>query len=108
MKIRASSKVYYGLPQMNNQKQAENSETKSAKKKNIPEVLEEIKADPKLKQIPVVMLTTSDREADIVKSYASGASSFITKPVGLENLKKVVQQLGLYWAVVAKIPHSPE
>jgi len=73
-------------------------------KKNGFEVLEEIKSDPNLKQIPVVMLTTSDREADIVKSYATGASSFITKPVGFENLKKVVEQIGLYWAVVAKIP----
>jgi CheY-like chemotaxis protein len=77
-------------------------------KKNGFEVLEEIKSDPELKQTPVVMLTTSDRETDIVKSYSAGANSYITKPVGFENLKKVVEQLGLYWAVVARIPHPPE
>ena len=77
-------------------------------KKNGFEVLEEIKSDPQLKQTPVVMLTTSDRETDIVKSYSAGANSYITKPVGFENLKKVVEQLGLYWAVVAKIPHPAE
>lgn len=74
-------------------------------KKNGFEVLEEIKADPNLKQTPVVMLTTSDRETDIVKSYSAGASSYITKPVGFDNLKKVIEQLGLYWAVVSKIPN---
>ena len=74
--------------------------------KNGFEVLEEMKADPHLKHIPVIMLTTSDRETDIVKSYASGACSFITKPVGIDKLKEVIKQIGLYWAVVAKIPQQ--
>jgi CheY-like chemotaxis protein len=73
-------------------------------KKNGFEVLNEIKADPALVHIPVVMLTTSDSEADIVKSYAKGACSYITKPMDFDKFQEVVKQFALYWALVARIP----
>jgi CheY-like chemotaxis protein len=73
-------------------------------KKNGFEVLNEIKADPALMHIPVVMLTTSDSEADIVKSYAKGACSYITKPMDFDKFQEVVKQFALYWALVARIP----
>lgn len=73
-------------------------------KKNGFEVLNEMKADPALMHIPVVMLTTSDSEADIVKSYAKGACSFITKPMDFDKFRDVVRQFALYWALVARIP----
>ena len=73
-------------------------------KKNGFEVLNELKADPALMHIPVVMLTTSDNEADIVKSYAKGACSYITKPMDFDKLRGVIRQFSLYWALVARIP----
>jgi len=73
-------------------------------KKNGFEVLNEIKADPALAHIPVVMLTTSDNEADIVKSYAKGACSYITKPMDFDKFRDVVKQFALYWALVATVP----
>jgi CheY-like chemotaxis protein len=73
-------------------------------KKNGFEVLNEIKADPALVHIPVVMLTTSDNEADIVKSYAKGACSYITKPMDFDKFRDVVKQFALYWALVATVP----
>ena len=73
-------------------------------KKNGFEVLNEIKADPNLKHIPVVMLTTSDSEADIVKSYARGACSFITKPMDFDKFRDVIRQFALYWALVSRVP----
>ena len=73
-------------------------------RKNGFEVLNEIKADPALMHIPVVMLTTSDSEADIVRSYAKGACSYITKPMDFDKFRDVVKQFALYWALVARIP----
>lgn len=73
-------------------------------KKNGFEVLQEIKADPRLSHIPVIVLTTSDREADIVKSYAYGACSFIPKPVDFEDFIKLAEQFSFYWALVSRIP----
>jgi len=73
-------------------------------KKNGFEVLNELKADPALVHIPVVMLTTSDSEADIVKSYARGACSYITKPMDFDKFREVVKQFAIYWALVARIP----
>jgi CheY-like chemotaxis protein len=73
-------------------------------KKNGFEVLHEMKQDPALMHIPVVMLTTSDSEADIVKSYAKGACSFITKPMNFEKFREVVNQFAIYWALVARVP----
>ena len=73
-------------------------------KKNGFEVLNEIKSDPALMHIPVVMLTTSDSEADIVRSYAKGACSYITKPMDFDKFRDVVKQFALYWVLVARIP----
>jgi len=75
-------------------------------KKNGFEVLHEMKADPALVHIPVVMLTTSDSEADIVKSYARGACSFITKPMDFDKFRDVIRQFALYWALVSRIPST--
>jgi CheY-like chemotaxis protein len=75
-------------------------------KKNGFEVLNEIKADAALKHIPVVMLTTSDSEADIVKSYARGACSFITKPMDFDKFRDVIRQFAIYWALVSRVPST--
>jgi CheY-like chemotaxis protein len=63
-----------------------------------------MKEDPDLKNIPVVMLTSSNRETDILKSYSNGACSFVSKPVGFENLRKVTHQFALYWSLIASVP----
>ena len=68
------------------------------------EVLQEVKNDENLKTIPVVVLTTSDADEDIVKSYTSGANCYITKPVGLEQFTKVVRSLEEFWFTVVKFP----
>jgi len=68
------------------------------------EVLDAIKADPELRSIPVVMLTTSTRDVDIARSYQGGACSFVSKPVDLEKLKEVVKQFALYWTLVSIVP----
>ena len=73
-------------------------------RKNGFEVLNEIKSDPGLMHIPVIMLTTSDSEADIVKSYAKGACSYITKPMDFDKFREVVKQFALYWVLVARVP----
>jgi CheY-like chemotaxis protein len=61
------------------------------------EALAEIKADPSLKKIPVVIMTTSKSEEDIVRSYLDGANSFIVKPVTFEGLVEVMRAVGHYW-----------
>ena len=75
-------------------------------RKNGLEVLEEMKADPELRHIPVIMLTTSEREQDILTSYTEGASTFIKKPVRLDEFRKVLEQFQAYWALVARLPGS--
>jgi len=71
------------------------------------EALREIKADPELRSIPVVILTTSKEEEDILRSYDLGASSFITKPVAFDALVKLVSNLGGYWFQLVALP-APE
>jgi len=68
------------------------------------EALREIKADPALGDIPVVVLTTSKAEEDIALSYRDGANSFITKPVSFSALLEVVQTLGKYWLQIVDLP----
>ncbi len=68
------------------------------------EALREIKADADLCRIPVVVLTTSAAEEDIIRSYNLGVSGFITKPVTFDGLVKVVRVLGDYWFEIVKLP----
>jgi two-component system response regulator len=68
------------------------------------EVLRRIKTDPKLKSIPVVMLTTSAGEKETIESYNYGANSYIVKPVGFEQFVKVIKDLKLYWMVINSLP----
>jgi CheY-like chemotaxis protein len=75
-------------------------------KKSGLEVLAEIKADPDLKRIPVVILTSSEAEADILRSYNLQANTFITKPVHLKELIEVIKGIENYWFVIAKVPRS--
>lgn len=68
------------------------------------EALKEIKADPDLKSIPVVILTTSKEEEDMVKGYGLGAASYITKPVHFEGLVDLMKALGKYWVEIVELP----
>lgn len=68
------------------------------------EALREIKADPKLKSIPVVVLTTSKTEEDILRSYNLGANCFVTKPVTFEGLVEVVRVLNKHWFQIVELP----
>jgi CheY-like chemotaxis protein len=68
------------------------------------EFLAEIKKDPVLAAIPVVVLTTSDVERDVVASYKLGAAGYITKPVDMEQFIDAVRQLDNYWFVLARLP----
>lgn len=72
------------------------------------EALREIKADPRLRGIPVVILTTSKAEEDVLRSYRDGVNSFITKPVTFTALLEVVQTLGHYWLQVVELPPRAE
>ena len=73
-------------------------------KKDGREALKEIKADPRLKNIRVVILTTSKAEEDIYRSYDLSAASYITKPVTFEQLVEVVKTLGKYWLEIVELP----
>jgi len=68
------------------------------------EALKELKSDPDLKGIPVVILTTSQQEEDMVKGYGLGAASFITKPVNFEGLVDLMKALGKYWVDFVELP----
>lgn len=68
------------------------------------EVLSRIKTDPELRRIPVIVLTTSTREEDIVRSYDLGVNTFISKPVRFEDFIKVVTAIQEYWIVIATLP----
>jgi two-component system response regulator len=73
-------------------------------KKDGRECLKEIKADPRLKNIRVVILTTSKAEEDIFRTYDLSAASYITKPVTFEGLVDVVRTLGKYWLEIVELP----
>jgi two-component system, chemotaxis family, response regulator Rcp1 len=70
------------------------------------EVLEQIKESPALKTIPVVILTTSASEVDILRSYSLHANCYITKPVDLDGFLKVVKSIDNFWLSVVKLPHE--
>lgn len=70
------------------------------------DVLKKIKEDSSFKHIPVVMLTSSKNEQDIVKSYGYGAASYIPKPVSYEEFVKVVDGFNFYWHIINKLPRK--
>jgi CheY-like chemotaxis protein len=73
-------------------------------KKDGREALKEIKADPKLRMIPTVVLTTSEAEEDICRAYGLGVNSFIIKPVTFQSLVDVTKALGKYWLEIVELP----
>jgi len=75
-------------------------------KKDGREALKEIKADPNLRRIPIVVLTTSDEEEDIFRTYDLGVNSFITKPVSFESLVEIMKTLKLYWFEIVELPRE--
>jgi CheY-like chemotaxis protein len=68
------------------------------------EALEEIKADPDLRSIPIVVLTTSKAEEDILRTYNLGANSYITKPVTFGGLVDILKTVGTYWFEIVELP----
>jgi chemotaxis family two-component system response regulator Rcp1 len=77
-------------------------------KKDGREVLEEIKESPVLKSIPVVILTMSASDADILRSYRLHANCYITKPVDLDGFLEVVKSIDSFWLSVVKLPREPQ
>jgi CheY-like chemotaxis protein len=69
------------------------------------EILRRIKADARLQQVPVVMLTSSRQESDVRTSYTLGANSYVVKPVEFDRFTKVVSELGSYWMSLNEVPH---
>jgi CheY-like chemotaxis protein len=68
------------------------------------EVLRQLKADPRTQRIPVVVLTSSAEDQDMIESYQLGVNSYIVKPVDFEQFNQVVQQLGFYWILFNQLP----
>ena len=71
------------------------------------EVLAEVKGDPELRSIPIVVLTTSEAEEDILRSYDLHANAYVTKPVDFERFIEVVKQIDAFFVTVVKLPPSP-
>jgi two-component system response regulator len=71
------------------------------------DVLRRLRADSRTALLPVVVLTSSDEEQDIAESYRLGANSYIRKPVDFNHFVEAVQQLGLYWLLLNKLPPHP-
>ncbi|HOW64635.1 MAG TPA: response regulator [Candidatus Paceibacterota bacterium] len=72
------------------------------------EVLRRLKSDPRTKTIPVVVMTSSHEEADLLRACQSGSNSYIVKPVDFDNFMEAVRQLGLYWLLLNKSPTLPQ
>jgi CheY-like chemotaxis protein len=72
------------------------------------EVLHAIRNDPALKMIPVVMLTSSREEPDLVKCYEIGVNAYVVKPVDFKDFFEAVKQLGVFWAMINEIPPEAE
>ena len=77
-------------------------------KKDGREVLQDIKKDDKLKRIPVVILTTSKAEEDVLKSYNLHANCYVTKPVDLEQFIVVVKSIDMFWLTVVTLPNGKD
>ncbi|WP_054773882.1 response regulator [Methylogaea oryzae] len=73
-------------------------------KKDGREVLAEIKADPSLKRIPVVVITSSEAEQDIIKSYDLHVNCYVSKPMDLDQFVRVVQSIETFWLTIVKLP----
>jgi two-component system response regulator len=69
------------------------------------EVLRRIKADERTKDMPVVMLTSSQEERDVLETYSLGVNSYIVKPVDFSNFVHAVSELGVYWGLLNKLPY---
>jgi two-component system response regulator len=70
------------------------------------EVLQRIRADARTRRLPVVILTSSDEERDLIEAYGRGANSYIRKPVDFAQFIDAVRQLGLYWLILNQVPHD--
>lgn len=68
------------------------------------QVLKQLKSDPRTKTIPIVIMTSSNEERDLVESYSLGANSYIQKPVDFDQFREAVKTLGLYWLAVNRSP----
>jgi CheY-like chemotaxis protein len=68
------------------------------------EVLERVKTDPSLKTVPVVVLTSSREERDLLKSYDLGTNAYVVKPVDFQDFIEAVNQVGLFWTVINQAP----
>jgi CheY-like chemotaxis protein len=69
------------------------------------EVLRKVKADARTRHVPVVMLTSSQEERDVMETYKLGVNSYIVKPVDFSNFVHAVSELGLYWGILNKVPY---
>ena len=96
-------------------KYAENSRTSNPKlilldiklpKVSGHEILQQIRENENLRMIPVVVLTSSHEEADMIRSYKLGVNSYIVKPVNFEAFSKAIDDLGMYWMILNKIPST--
>ncbi len=72
------------------------------------EVLKRVKSDPDLRKIPVVMLTSSREERDLVRSYDLGTNAYVVKPVSFQDFVEAVKEVGLFWAIINQAPGSLE
>jgi two-component system response regulator len=68
------------------------------------EVLREIKGDERTRRIPVIIMTSSKEDSDIIASYDLGVNSYVVKPIGFENFSKAVTELGMYWLLINQEP----
>jgi len=71
------------------------------------EILKAIKSDPRTRATPVVILTSSSEQRDLVESYHVGVNAFIQKPVGFDDFRRVVEQVGMFWLAVNQSPPPP-